>query len=113
MLLNFDVEVPTVSLLLLWELADELYQLLFCFWPPAAAAAAAAAEGQLGRGPAAPTLYCGWSALLGEVVSSSIRDLNYLKSRPILLFPASIIRYQGYHVIRWVTYFSVKRSLLS
>ena len=108
MLLNFDVEVPTVSLLLLWELADEPYQLLFCFWP----AAAAGGEGQLGRGPAAPTLYCGWSALLGEVVSSSIRDLNYLKSRPIVLFPVSIIRYQGYHVIRWVTYFSVKPSLL-
>ena len=73
-------KVPTVSLLL-WQLADEEYQLLFCFWP------ALALGGQLGPGPAAPTLYCGWSALLGEVLSSFIRDLNYTKSRPILLFP--------------------------
>ena len=61
-------EVPTVSLLL-WELGDE-YQLLFCFWPALAA--------QLGRGPAAPTLYCGWSALLYRPLSgiSVIRNLD-------------------------------------
>ena len=42
---------------LLWELGDE-YQLLFCFWGAA----------QLGPGLAAPTLYCGWSALLEGVL---------------------------------------------
>ena len=72
--------------------ADDEYQLLFSFWP--ALAPALALAGQLGPGPAAPTLYCGWSALLGELLSSSIRDLNYTKSRPILLFPvvSSFIR---------------------
>ena len=77
---------------------DDEYQLLFCFWPALARALALtlalALGGQLGPGPAAPTLYCGWSALLGELLSSSIRDLNYTKSRPILLFPvvSSFIR---------------------
>ena len=63
------VEVPTVIME-----ADE-YQLLFSFWPRGPIRA---------RTAGAHTL---WRVECPVSIIPSIKDLNYLKSRPILLFP--------------------------